>query len=178
MSDIQGISQKLGGISSALAGIQQGEGSAEHLNAIMGELGQLAGELKAAQSQVTSEMTESARQELVRCRMGLHQMLQAVSDIRSNTADQYRQALGEQKQAFEQLTEEVQLQDYPEAYGYKQLFHQMGQVSGQIHDLDRAMMDTSYQLGRSPAEGNGESTADGAMPESYTGLADESTGWS
>ena len=114
---------------------------------IASQLSQFQAELQSAQAGVTPETSSAVRQELVNCRMVLHGMMNAVQDIRTAIAEQYRQVLGENKTAFEQMDETTQ-SEYAEAYQHRQLFQQMDQVSQQLHQLDGSMLDAGYQMER------------------------------
>ncbi|WP_054956260.1 hypothetical protein [Paenibacillus dakarensis] len=153
MSDVQSIANKLSQVSGTLSQIQQ-NGNAEQLDAVLNDLGQLDTDLKTAQAQFSASATESTRQDLVNCRMELHRMASFVSDIRSETAERYRQALGDQKASFEQMEESMQQSTFPEAYQHRQMFKQMDVVSSHLHQLNGAMMDAGYQAGRDQQNGN------------------------
>lgn len=147
MTSIHSIASRLGQVSGMLSEIQQ-SGNAEQLEAVLNDLGQMDAELKSAQAEFTSDTSETMRQDLVHCRMALHGMLSLVSDIRSETAERYRQVLGEHKTSFEQMDESMQQSAHPEAYQHRQMFKQMDVVSSQLHQLNGAMMDAGFQAGR------------------------------
>lgn len=174
MSRIQSIAGKINQLSGMLTQIQQ-NGSGEPLEGILQELRQLDAELQYAQAQTTSETSEVIRQDLVECRMALHGMLGLVSDIRSDMAERYRQILGDRKENFERLDDASQQNYDPGAYRFLQLFKGMDEVSRHIHQLNGAMMDTGYQLGR----GQGGETAvyGDTSPEDFTLGADATDGY-
>ena len=174
MSLIQSIAGKINQMSGVLTQMQQ-DGNGEQLGGILQELGQLDAELRHAQAQITPETSEALRQDLVQCRMALHGMLAQVSNIRSDMAERYRQVLGDRKEDFERLDDQSQQNTEPGAYQFLQLFKGMDDVSRHIHQLDGAMMDAGYQLGRGPG---GETAVYGdASPEDFTsGTA--TTDWS
>lgn len=163
MSHIQNISMRLNQLSSQLTTAGQ-NGSMEEFGMIVNELGQLQAQLENAQAAVTPETSSADRQELVNCRMLLHGMMDAVQDIRTDVAEQYRQVLGENKTVFEQLDETVQQSEYAEAYQHRQLFKQMDQVNQQLRQLDGSMLDAGYQMERGQGmedSFNGTVTAEG-----------------
>lgn len=176
MSRIQSIAGKINQLSGMLTQMQQSE-SGEQLEGILQELRQLDTELQYAQAQAetTSETSEALRQDLVQCRMALHGMLGLVTNIRSDMAERYRQILGDRKEAFEQLDDASRQNTDPGAYRFLQLFKGMDEVGRHIHQLDGAIMDTGYQLGR----GQGGETAvyGDASPEDFT-LGTDATDWS
>lgn len=152
MTNVQSIASKLGQVSGMLSEIQQ-SGNAAQLETVLNDLGQMDAELKSAQAEFTPETSETMRQDLVNCRMALHGMQNLVSNIRSETAERYRQVLGDQKTSFEQMDESAQQSAYPEAYQHRQMFKQMDVVSSQLHQLNGAMMDAGYQAGRGQQNG-------------------------
>lgn len=171
---VQSIASKLSQVSMALTGMQQ-SGNCDQLTDVLHDLGQLDAELKSAQTQVTPETSETLRQDLVNCRMALYGMLNIVSEIRSATAERYRQVLGEQKTSFEQMNEPDQQNAYPEAYQHRQVFKQMDAVSGHIHQLNGAIMDAGYQAGR--GQQNGSGTEYGDMEQNDLTSGTDTTGW-
>lgn len=154
MSHIQNISMRLNQLSSQLT-IAGQNGRMEEFGMMVNELGQLQAQLENAQAAVTPETSSADRQELVNCRMVLHGMMDAVEDIRTAVAEQYRQVLGENKTVFEQLDETVQQSEYAEAYQHRQLFKQMDQVNQRLRQLDGSMLDAGYQMER--GQGTGDS---------------------
>lgn len=173
MSSVEAIANKLNQVSGILTEMQQ-NGSAESMGAVLNDLGQLDVELKNAQAQITSETSDSVRQELVKCRMALSGMLNLVSDIRSETAERYRQVLGEQKTSFEEMDESRQQSSYPEAYQQRQMFRQMDMVSSQLHQLNSAMMDAGYQAGRGK-QNESEATYAENIPDNFTSGTDSTS---
>lgn len=170
MTCVQAIANKLSQVSGVLTEMQQ-SGNAEQLAAVLNDLGQMDAELKKAQTQITSETSETWRQDLVNCRMALHGMLGIVSEIRSETANRYRQVLGDQKTSFEQMDEAEQQSAHPDAYQHRQIFKQMDVVSGHIHQLNGAMLDAGYQVERGGEIGSEAAYGDG-LPDDLTSEAD------
>lgn len=163
MSHIQNTSIRLNQLSSQLT-IAGQNGSMEEFGMLVNELGQLQAQLENAQAVVTPETSSTDRQELVNCRMVLHGMMDAVEDIRTAVAEQYREVLGENKTVFEQLDETVQQSEYAQAYQHRQLFKQMDQVNQQLRQLAGSMLDAGYQMERGQVmeDGfNGAVTAEG-----------------
>ncbi|MGG4090471.1 hypothetical protein [Paenibacillus lautus] len=163
MSNIQNMSMRLNQLSSELTTAAQNGGMNE-VGMIVSQLSQIQAELQSAQAAVSPETSAAVRQELVNCRMVLHGMMNTVQDIRTATAEQYRQVLGENKTAFEQMDETAQQSEYAEAYQHRQLFQQMDQVSQQLHQLDGSMLDAGYQMERGQVTGdslNGAVTIEG-----------------
>ncbi|MGG3283098.1 hypothetical protein [Paenibacillus solani] len=154
MSHIQNMSIRLNQLSSQLT-IAGQNGSMEEFGMIVNELGQLQAQLENAQAAVTPETSSADRQELVNCRMVLHGMMDAVEDIRTAVAEQYREVLGENKMVFEQLDETVQQNEYAQAYQHRQLFKQMDQVNQQLRQLAGSMLDAGYQMERGQVMENG-----------------------
>ncbi|KZS47350.1 hypothetical protein AWU65_16160 [Paenibacillus glucanolyticus] len=159
MSHIQNMSMRLNQLSSQLTAAGQ-NGRLDEVGLIVSELSQIYTELQNLQAAVTPETSSSARQELVNCRIVLHGMMDAVQDIRTATAEQYRQVLGENKTVFEQLDEAAQQSEYSQAYQYRLAFKQMDEVSQHLHQLDGSMLDTGYQLERGAMAGD---TLNGAV---------------
>lgn len=172
MSSIQQLQGTLSQLSGQLAAAEQ-SGSMEEVGAIAGQLGQLQTALQSAQAGLTSEASESARQELVNCRMLLHGMMNAVEAIQARAAEQYRQVLGENKAAFEQLADAAKQSGYPEAYQYRQIFQQMAEVNQQLRQLDGSMLDMGYQMERGAQTGG---SLNGAIPIEETTM-DTHDGW-
>ncbi|MFE0558281.1 hypothetical protein ACFW1P_20420 [Paenibacillus sp. NPDC058910] len=163
MSNIQNMSMRLNQLSSELTTAAQNGGMNE-VGVIVSQLSQIQAELQSAQAAVSPETSAAVRQELVNCRMVLHGMMNTVQDIRTATAEQYRQVLGESKTAFEQMDETAQQSEYAEAYQSRLLFQQMDQVSQQLHQLDGSMLDAGYQMERGQVTGdslNGAVTIEG-----------------
>lgn len=159
MSHIQNMSMRLNQLSSQLTAAGQ-NGSIDEVGMIVNQLAQIHTELQSAQAGVTAETSPAVRQELVNCRMVLHGMMSAAQDIRTMTAERYRQALGENKTAFEQLDEAAQQSEYAEAYQYRQAFKQMDEVSRHLHQLDGSMLDAGHQMERGTLVGD---NLDGAV---------------
>lgn len=165
MNQVQNIADALGRLSGELAQMRPEE-SAGGLESVLQQLNRLNAEFQQASAQTPPDAPESARQELVRCRTALREMMGMVSGIRSGIAEQYRQALGERKEAFEQLEPGLQENSEPDAYRYLQLFRGMDEVSRQVHQLDNAMLDAGYALGR----GRQARQADDATAYGDTGM--------
>ncbi|OOC58410.1 hypothetical protein [Paenibacillus ihbetae] len=172
MSSIQQLQGTLNQLSGQLAAAEQ-SGSMEDAMLIVGQLGQLQTELQNAQSGLGAEASDSARQELVNCRMLLHGMMNAVEAIRARAAEQYRQVLGENKAAFEQMADDAKQSVYPEAYQYRQVFQQMAEVSQQLRQWDGTMLDMGYQMERGAQTGG---SLNGAVPIEETTM-DTHDGW-
>lgn len=166
MTSVQSIANKLSQVSGMLTEMQQ-SGNAEQLEAVLSNLGQMDAELKSMQAGINEETSNTVRQELVNCRVALSGMQSLVSDIRSETAERYRQTLGDQKASFEQMDESTQQSTYPEAYQHRQMFKQMDVVSSQLNQLNGAMLDVGHQAGRSQQNGNGATYGD-SIPEDLT----------
>lgn len=147
MSQVRNIADALGRLSGEIAHMGPEE-SAGRLESVLQQLNQLNAEFQQVCAQTVPEAQESDRQELVRCRMALREMMGMVSGIRSGFAEQYRQTLGERKEAFEQLEPGLQESSDPDAYRYLQQFKGMDDVSRQVHQLDNAMLNAGYELGR------------------------------
>ncbi|SMF89597.1 hypothetical protein SAMN05661091_4707 [Paenibacillus uliginis N3/975] len=174
MTSVQSIASKLSQVSMVLTEMQQ-SGNCDQLAVVLNDLGQMDAELKTVQSQITPETSETLRQDLVNCRMALYGMQNIVSEIRSDTAQRYRQVLGDQKTSFEQMNDPDQQSAYPEAYQHRQVFKQMDAVSGHLHQLNGAIMDASYQAGR---EQNGGGTVYGDIEQNDLTSGTNTTGWS
>lgn len=175
MTRVQWFANKLSQVSGVLTEMQR-SGNAEQLEAVLNDLGQMDAELKNAQTQITPETSDTLRQDLVNCRMALHGMLGIVSEIRSETADRYRQVLGDQKISYEQMDEAAQQTAHPEAYQHRQIFKQMDVVSSQIHQLNGAMLDAGYQVERGGKIGSEAAYGDGLPDDSASGT--DTTSWS
>ncbi|NMO95196.1 hypothetical protein [Paenibacillus lemnae] len=147
MNSNTSLCDKIGQLSVSLAGLQQSQDVAV-MDKLTQDISQLHGELLSLQHNGSAGKVEETRQELVQCRMELHRFLGQVSDFRSQTAESYRQILGERKETFEQLDQEGQKTDDPDAYTLRQLFRGMDEISTQIHRLNGAMLDAGHQMER------------------------------
>ncbi len=174
MENVQLIAHKLNQVSMLLTQMQQ-SGQYDQLAAVLNDLSQMDAELQTVQTQITPETSAHLRQDFVNCRMMLHDMMKMVLEIRSDTAQRYREVLGDQKVSFEQMNESEQQNVYPEAYQYRQVFKQMDDVSSRLHQLNGIIMDAGYQAGRDQQKDGAEIYGD-TIQDELTSKPD-STGW-
>ncbi|MUG67914.1 hypothetical protein GNP94_18155 [Paenibacillus campinasensis] len=169
---VQALTDRLNRVSAQLAQVEQG-GSSDSLASIIQELGQMGSDIQSAQSAASPDRSEQVRTELVHCRMVLHEMMSRIEQLRTTSAERYREALGEEKDAFEQLDEARQQSRSPEGYRHRQAFYQLDQLSQQIHQLDGSLLDAGYQMGRSQLA---PSAGEAVETDAYTVGTEDDTG--
>lgn len=169
---VQALTDKLNRMSTQLAQVEQG-GSADSLGSIFQELEHMEADLQSAQSSVSPDTSEAVRTELVQCRTALREMMGRIEQLRTASAQRYREVLGEDKEAFEQMDDAKQQSHNPEGYRHKQAFYQLEELSRHIHQLDGAFLDAGYQMGRSHQT---PSTGDTVETDVFTLGTEDDTG--
>jgi chromosome segregation ATPase len=94
----------------------------------------------------------SAREQIADCRQHVHKCLPELEQLRAEWADRYRVQVGEDKEAFEKLSEQMQQARNAEAYRWKHNFAQVTHAVEQLGRLNGQLMDMSSQVEREHAK--------------------------
>jgi chromosome segregation ATPase len=94
----------------------------------------------------------NVRNQIAHLRQSLPPAARDLELVRTEWADRYRQQLGDGKDEFEKLSEQLQQQQSPEAYRWKHNFEEVTDVMDAVNRLNGQLMDLSSQLEHENAE--------------------------
>jgi hypothetical protein len=111
------------------------------------ELADMRSHIQNIEQQQTNALnTGEIRKMLAGCRVELFRMLQEIDLLMTDSADVYRQSIGDRKNEFEQLSDEMQQKSDPQVYQHKYVYWQLFDSKDQIRLLTSSIMDLEGQL--------------------------------
>ncbi|TJY41848.1 hypothetical protein E5161_11640 [Cohnella pontilimi] len=103
-------------------------------------------------SPADSEAVRNTRSQIAECRQRVHQCLPVLEQLRTEWADRYRNAIGDEKNEFEKLSDVMQQQKSSEAYRWKNNFADVQKAVDQLAKVNGGLMDLSSEVEREHAE--------------------------
>jgi hypothetical protein len=89
---------------------------------------------------------EKKRKAISLIREHIQQMNEKLEDLHTWSAQQYRKEIGDNKEAFEQLTDSEQKKTHPAAFKRRSTFHLLIHMKDMLSLLSSVLMDASFEL--------------------------------
>ncbi|GAA4710241.1 hypothetical protein [Brevibacillus fulvus] len=152
----QEITQMINQMDSTLAAVNQmsmtkGALFASELNKISKDIQAVTDRLNSPRFSGNKQTVESTRKQLVAIRIELDDLRNKIGQSQSTLANVYRNAIGEEKEQFEQATATEQQMNNPLAYQSLQAYRDeneltdmLDRLNTQLLDLDHALAKTTY----------------------------------
>lgn len=97
------------------------------------------------------ETVGAIREQIADIRLTLPRSARELETVRTEWAERYRKAIGDGKDAFEKLSEQMQQNQSPEAYRWKRNFSDVTAAMEAVNRLNATLMDASSRLERQNA---------------------------
>lgn len=143
---LQAVSDQISTIHGLLNGLPLGKNTLA-VQAIQQQLSELGSHIQSVQLQQGSGgHADQDRELLAGCRVQIAKTIQQLDLLMTESADDYREAIGDLKNEFEQQSDGVQQNSNAEAYQLKSIFWQLKDCKEQMRHLASSMLDAEGQI--------------------------------